>query len=310
MKVLVTGGAGFIGSHLIRTIDKKGDVPIVVDNLSAGLVQNVPKGIKLYDADILGKETENIFREEKFDTVVHLAAQTLVTKSLVDPVYDMYQNIAGTVRILELSKRYGIKRVVFSSSAATYGDVPTEKLPIQESSPLHPLSFYGLSKQTAERYISMYHRLFGLDYVVLRFSNVYGERQGDGGEGGVISIFAQKIAHNDAITIYGDGYQTRDFIYAGDVAEGICAALHTPYGNTVYNLSTQTETTVNEITELLAQVKNQALNIKYAPAREGDIRRSVLSNEKAKENLKWNPKMTFSEGLARTYRYFINDSAQ
>lgn len=182
MKILVTGGAGFIGSHLVRQLMEAGDDVVSLDNLSTGLRDNLPEGAQLEVMDTHDDKAEDLFRQEHFDAVVHLAAQTLVSDSMVDPENDMYQNIAGTVHIMECCRKYGVKRVIFSSSAATYGDVDEKALPVQETLPQIPLSFYGLTKMTVEKYLALYHMAFGIHYVVLRFSNVYGERQGDGGK--------------------------------------------------------------------------------------------------------------------------------
>ena len=244
MKILVTGGAGFIGSHLVRQLMEAGDEVISLDNLSTGLRENLPENARLEVMDTHDDKVEDLFREEHFDAVVHLAAQTLVSDSMVDPENDMYQNIAGTVHILECCRKYSVKRVIFSSSAATYGDVDEKALPLPETLPQEPLSFYGLTKMTVEKYLALYHLAYDLHYVVLRFANVYGERQGDGGEGGVISIFAKRLAKGEGITIFGNGKQTRDFVYAGDIAKGIRLALTTENADTCYNLSTQTETSL------------------------------------------------------------------
>lgn len=304
MKILVTGGAGFIGSHLVRQLMEAGDDVISLDNLSTGLRENLPKDARLEVMDTHDERVEDLFREEQFDAVVHLAAQTLVSDSMVDPQNDMYQNIAGTVHILECCRKYGVKRVIFSSSAATYGDVDEKALPLPETLPQEPLSFYGLTKMTVEKYLALYHLAFGIHYVVLRFANVYGERQGDGGEGGVISIFAKRLAKGEGITIFGNGKQTRDFVYAGDIAKGIRLALTTENADTCYNLSTQTETSLNDLVTILSKVTGKQITPSYGPTREGDIYRSSLSNEKAVKNLHWTPEMPLEEGLKRTYEYF------
>lgn len=303
MKVLVTGGAGFIGSHVIRLLQKRGDIPVVLDNLSSGSAAHVPSDIPLITMDITDKAVKDVFAAEQFDAIVHLAAQTMVNVSMEQPYMDMEQNISGLVNVLECARAYGVKRVIFSSSAATYGNVGEESLPIAESQSQVPTSFYGLTKMTAEKYLAMYHDAFGLDYVVLRFANVYGERQGDAGEGGVISIFTKRMAEGKGLTVYGDGSQTRDFVYAGDVAAAIYAALHTMQVNTVYNVSTQTEISLSQLVALLADVAGRPVHVAYEPARQGDIYRSVLSNEKAKKYLAWKPEVSFYEGLRRTYQY-------
>lgn len=304
MKILVTGGAGFIGSHLVRQLMEAGDEVISLDNLSTGLRENLPENARLEVMDTHDDKVEDLFREEHFDAVVHLAAQTLVSDSMVDPENDMYQNIAGTVHILECCRKYGVKRVIFSSSAATYGDVDEKALPLPETLPQEPLSFYGLTKMTVEKYLALYHLAYGLHYVVLRFANVYGERQGDGGEGGVISIFAKRLAKGEGITIFGNGKQTRDFVYAGDIAKGIRLALTTENADTCYNLSTQTETSLNDLVTILSKVTGKQITPSYGPTREGDIYCSSLANEKAVKNLHWIPEMPLEEGLKRTYEYF------
>lgn len=304
MKILVTGGAGFIGSHLMRKLQDAGHEAVALDNLSTGLEENLLPTMRLVVKDIHDPEVEALFQEEHFDAVVHLAAQTLVSDSMTDPENDMYQNVAGTVRILECCRKYGVKRIIFSSSAATYGDVAEAALPIAETLPQVPLSFYGLTKKTAEKYLELYHLAYGLDYVVLRFANVYGERQGDGGEGGVISIFTKRLSQGKGITIFGDGKQTRDFVYAGDIADGVLAALMTDAVNTAYNLSTTEETSLNELVEVLSDIAGHPITPAHDKPREGDIYRSSLNNEKAICNLQWQPKISLKEGLTRTYRDF------
>ena len=304
MKILVTGGAGFIGSHLMRKLQKVGYEAVALDNLSTGLRENLLPDMKLVVMDTHDKAVEDLFQKEQFDAVVHLAAQTLVSDSMIDPENDMYQNVAGTVRILECCRKYGVKRVIFSSSAAIYGDVDEKALPISETLPQTPLSFYGLTKKTAEKYLELYHLAYGLDYVVLRFANVYGERQGDGGEGGVISIFTKRLVQGKGITIFGDGKQTRDFVYAGDIADGIIDALTTDAKNTAYNLSTTEETSLNKLVQILSRIAGKEITPAYDKPREGDIYRSSLNNAKAICNLGWKPKVTLEEGLKRIFEDF------
>lgn len=301
MKVLLTGGAGFIGSHITQKLLRENCQVVVLDNLSTGLRGNVPAGVKLIEMDICSAELLKVFEKEQFDAVIHLAAQTMVPISLDKPDYDCQVNIAGTVNVLEGCRKTGVKRVIFSSSAAVYGDV--DNVPILENNNTKPTSFYGVSKLTVEKYLDLYYKVFGLDYVVLRYANVYGERQGDGGEGGVISIFTRKIHQNQPLTVFGDGGQTRDFIYAGDVAVANYQALITTNANTVYNISTQTETGVNQIIDMLAQAAGKSVEKVYNLMREGDIYRSSLANGKACERLDWKPVMGLAEGLARTYEY-------
>ena len=304
MKVLVTGGAGFIGSHLVRLLQAKGEGVAVVDNFSTGLRENLPDGTEIHECDVTSPELAQVFEAVRPDAVVHLAGQTTVHVSMDDPELDGTQNVVGSIHVLEQARHFGGKRVIFASTAASYGDVAEDHLPIDEFEPLAPLSFYGLSKGTVEHYLDLYHRAYGLDYVVLRFANVYGERQGDGGEGGVISIFTKRVAKGQPITIYGDGEQTRDFVYAGDIARGIYAALRTEHANRAYNLSTQTETSLNELVAVLGKVAGKTLTPAYAAPRPGDIYKSLLANGRARRSLGWEPQTSLEEGLQRTYEHF------
>ncbi len=305
MKVLVTGGAGFIGSHTVdKMIDRGWDV-VVIDNLSSGLRANVNIKARLVVMDILDKNLIDVFSQEKVDCVLHLAAQTSVPYSIEHPDMDCQVNLLGLVNVMEACRKTGVQRVVFSSSAAVYGDA--DSIPIDENMELKPGSFYGLTKCTSEKYLALYRQMCQIDYVVLRYSNVYGERQGDGGEGGVVSIFTRKIAEDQPIYIFGDGGQTRDFIYVGDVAEANCQAFAAPQSaaNRVYNVSTQTQTSVNDLTELLSQAAGKTVCKNYLPPREGDIYHSSLSNQPAVTSLGWKPVIALADGLKRTYHSLI-----
>lgn len=305
MKILVTGGAGFIGSHLVRLLLSLGHNVTVLDNLSTGMWEHLPAvGVAFWELDVRSPEARKRIVSGHFDAIVHLAGQTMVDASIRDPHFDASENVLGTVNVLEAAQQSGVGRVIFASTAAAYGDVTEDELPVVEELPLAPLSFYGLTKVTVERYLALYQRLYALDYVVLRFANVFGERQGDKGEGGVISIFAKRIVRGDGVTIFGDGGQTRDFIYAGDVARGIAQALVTEHVNTAYNLSTQTETSLNDLVRIFGEVVGKDLKPKHGTAREGDIYRSVLANEKARKGLGWQPVTSLQEGLRRTVEYF------
>ena len=304
MNILVTGGAGFIGSHLVRHLLAKGENVTALDNLSTGLAENLPPEAKLVEMDILDEDLPKVVAAGAFDAIVHLAAQTMVDTSIKNPLLDTRENLLGTVQVMEAARAANVKRVIFASTAAVYGDVKEDDLPVREAQPTLPLSFYGLSKLSVEKYLEMYENLYGMEYVVLRFANVYGERQGDGGEGGVISIFAKAVAEGRDITIYGDGEQTRDFVYAGDIAEGIWAALRTEEVNAAYNLSTQTETSLRELVSLLAEIRGREIVPKYGAEREGDIYKSMLSNSRARRGLDWQPATTLADGLRRTYEYF------
>lgn len=304
MKVLVTGGAGFIGSHIVDRLVAEGCVVTVIDNLSTGLAENVNPAAKFIKLDIAKDDLAGIFAAEKFDFVIHQAAQTAVPKSLEAPDYDCQVNILGTVNILEAARTTGVKRVVFASSAAVYGNVAA--VPIEEGASTKPTSFYGLSKLTVEKYLELYYNLFGLEFVTLRYANVYGERQGDAGEGGVISIFARRYQQGKGLIIYGDGGQTRDFVYAGDVAAANWLALTAARANTAYNISTATETSVGQLADLMAEVSGKTIAREHQPTREGDIYRSSLDNQAAAAGLGWRPQTLLAEGLAATYRSLQN----
>ena len=303
MKVLVTGGAGFIGSHVVDKLIQEKCQVVIIDNLSTGLRENINPAATFIQLDIRNDEILTIFMTEKFDFVIHLAAQTMVHKSLEMPDHDCDINILGTVNILEACRKSNVKRIVFSSTAAVYGNVTT--LPVVETSQKAPTSFYGLSKFTCENYLSLYKKVYGLDYMILRYANVYGERQGDGGEGGVISIFARKIRQDQPVLIFGDGSQTRDFIYVGDVANANYQSLLVDHANKICNISTQTETSVNMLIDYMGNVAGKVVTRNYNEKREGDIYKSSLSNAIARKNLDWQPHMILLEGLAKTYRSLI-----
>ena len=300
MKVLVTGGAGFIGSHTVDRLIQQQCRVTVVDNLSTGLRENINPAAKFIRMDVGSPGLLQLFEREKFDYVIHQAAQTMVSESIAKPDYDCRVNVAGSVNLLEACRKTGIKRIIFSSTAAVYGNGLV--IPIPESAAKHPDSFYGLSKWTAEQYLALYCRIFGLEYIVLRYANVYGERQGDAGEGGVISIFSRKLHKKQPVTIFGDGGQTRDFIYVGDIAAANCQALTAQTCNTVFNISTGTETSLNTLVKLLEQAAGVPLVKHYDRTREGDIYRSALDNTAAQEHLAWHPEITLKEGLCRTYQ--------
>ena len=300
MKVLVTGGAGFIGSHIVDQLLAEGHQVVVVDDLSTGSLDNVNPQASFVRLSVLDGELLGLFEREKFDAALHLAAQTIVGSSLEHPDIDARVNVLGTLQVLEGCRQHGVERIIFASSAAVYGDVA--ELPVPEEAPGQPASFYGLSKLTAERYIQMYHALYGLNYLILRYANVFGERQGDRGEGGVVSIFAGCLCRNNRLNIYGDGGQTRDFVYVGDVAAANVAAVTTPQTNRILNISSQTETSVNELAALFAEIAGEAACPAYHPARSGDILRSTLRNREACAALDWQPRIVLREGLERTYK--------
>lgn len=304
MKILVTGGAGFIGSHLLQLLQGQQGVEVVVyDNLSSGRREHVPKAIRLVEGDVRDAEgLAHLFASEGFDSVVHLAAQTMVPYSLSHPEEDCQINLLGLINILECCRKYAVKHIVFSSSAAVYGD--NLNIPLHEEEKPMPTSAYGITKMASEHYLRMYHDLYGLNTTVLRFANVYGERQGAGGEGGVVSIFCKLLVAGQGVTIFGNGEQTRDFVYAGDIAEALWRGSQLE-GHHVINISTQKETSVNQLLAAFKQAVGREFPVQYAPIREGDIFRSVLANGRCVELLGFCPAMNLQEGVARTYADYL-----
>lgn len=313
MKILVLGAAGFIGSHVCECLLKKNYEVVGLDNFLKGKPENIShllgeKNFSFIKGDIFDENFFEQFAHEKFSAIVHLAGQTMVNKGQANPYFDAQENILGTIKVLELAKK-NQARVIFSSTAAAYGDVPEKDLPIHETRPVQPQSFYGLSKCVAEKYFQLFAEHCHVEYVIFRFANVYGERQGSAQEGGVISLFCRAIANHQSLKIFGDGLQTRDFIYVGDIAQGIVQALSAApeFCNTVYNLSTQTEINLLTLIQSLEKISQKKIAVNYFPANQGDILKSSLSNEKAKKNLSWQPSTTLQEGLQKTYEFCLNE---
>lgn len=301
MKVLVTGGAGFIGSHTVDLLVKKGHDVSVVDNLSNGKMYNVNKKAKFFKADIKSNKLNVIFQDFLPECVIHLAAHINLRDSLEDPLHDANENIIGSLNVLECCRHFNIKKIVYASTAAVYGE--PRYLPIDESHLIRPTSPYGLSKSVIEDYIRLYNKLFGLDYVILRYANVYGPRQDPNGEAGVISIFIDKMIQNKKPEIFGDGMQTRDFIFVGDVASANLVALGRCSG--IYNVSTCKETSVNEILENLSKLTGFKGNaLKRGPKRE--VKKIFLKYDKISESMGWKPKIGIKEGLEKTVNYFCD----
>ena len=296
-KVLITGGAGFIGSHVADRFLLNNYEVIAADNLVTGNIDNISgKNIKFFNIDIRDKEKlEELFKNEKPDYVIHLAAQVSVSSSVEDVLYDAEENITALINILELCRKYNTEKIVFSSTAAVYG-IP-EEVPSKETNKTTPLSPYGLSKLTGEEYIKMYSRLFGVNYVILRYANVYGPRQSAHGEAGVVSIFNDKIKANGDIFIEGDGLQTRDFVYVKDVsgANYICAA--EDIKNETFNVSTNTDISILELFNTMKKYSGYKKEASHKEARKGDIRNSRLDNSKLLKNTSWKPEYTLDQGL-------------
>ena len=302
MKVLVTGGAGFIGSHVADRLVQEGHEVIVVDNLYTGRRKNINRAARFYKLDIQSWRLERVFRNERPNVVMHLAAQMDVRKSVEDPMFDAQVNVLGTLNILQQSVKHGIRKIVFSSSGgAIYGE--QELYPAPETHPLKPLSPYGLSKLCGEQYLSYFQRIGGLQVVSLRYANVYGPRQDPEGEAGVVAIFIQKLLNNEQPVINGNGRQTRDFVYVEDVVEANLAVMG-PETEGVYNVGTGVETSVNDLFRILVQHTGSTCKEVHGPAKKGEQLRSVIDSSKLRQELSWEPRMALSDGLKRTVEYF------
>lgn len=277
--ILITGGAGFIGSYVVELLAQQPKYKVLVlDNLSSGSLKNLPADIKLFKMDICDPSVDSIFQEQAIDTVVHLAAQTAVGYSLERPDKDAQINLLGSINIINCCVKYGVRNFIFASSAAVYGDgIP---LPIVENSPTQPSSFYGLTKLTWEKYLGIYTNLHNIMAIVLRFANVYGPRQGDKGEGGVVSIFAKRIRAGLPLNIFGTGEQTRDFIYVADVARAIIQCIDHPVKFEVFNVSTKNRTSILELVSTMEGIVGNKLPVNFLPAKPGDILHSALDNSK------------------------------
>ncbi|AWB45830.1 UDP-glucose 4-epimerase [Paenibacillus sp. CAA11] len=305
MKAVVTGGAGFIGSHLVEALLAQGADVAVIDNLSTGHTEYVPKGVQLYQMDIRSEDLEKVLRSLQPEIVFHQAAQVDVQHSVKQPGYDAAVNIAGTANLLKACQLTGVRKVIYASSCAVYGELEAEL--IREGDPTEPISFYGLSKKTPEIYLQLFHQLYGLSYTILRYANVYGPRQTPKGEGGVVSIFLDRIRRGEPLMVFGDGEQTRDFVYVKDVAAANVAAAFQA-DQQIVQVSTAAPTSVNQLLDLLSQIHGQKLTPEYHEARAGDIKHSCLSNSRADKLLGWKPKYNLEAGLKETYQYMITEA--
>ncbi|MCD6500931.1 GDP-mannose 4,6-dehydratase [bacterium] len=307
-KILVTGGCGFIGSHLVDKLIGKGHQVVVVDNLSTGKKENLNPKAKFYRIDIQDPKISQIFKKEKPETIFHFAAQIDVRKSVENPIGSARVDILGSLNLLENSKKQGVKKIIFASSGgAIYGE--TDIIPTPENHPEKPQSPYGVEKLAIEKYLNFYKKIHGLDYVTLRFANIYGPRQNSKGEGGVVAIFTDKLLHNQTPTIYGSGNQTRDFLFVEDTVDAALKSL--AYGGLssvnslpIYNVGTGIETSVNELYKLLTEETGKDIKPKYAPAKKGEQLRSCLDSSKIKKSLNWQPKYSLVEGLRETISWF------
>ncbi|MEH7076915.1 NAD-dependent epimerase/dehydratase family protein [Neobacillus drentensis] len=301
MKVLVSGGAGFIGSHVVDLLIQSGHEPIVVDNLRTGNKEFVAQSARFFDVDIASPQIESVFVKEKPEVVIHLAAQVDVAFSIENPVEDANQNILGTIRLLDCSHKYHVKKFIFSSSCAVYGE--KDDCNLKETFPLQPRSFYGISKLSSELYIENFSQLFNLPYTILRYSNVYGPRQSSKGEGGVISVFLKKVLNGEAPYIFGDGEQTRDFVFVKDVANANVLSIEKG-SNEIFNIGTNSKTSINDLFQNITSLTSSNLTPILMPARKGDIQYSRLDNSKAAKLLGWNPVFDLKTGLNETLNYY------
>ncbi len=302
MKALVTGGAGFIGSHLVDALLARGEDVVVVDNLSTGSEQNINTNAKFYRIDICDRELSRVFELERPQVVSHQAAQTVVTKSVSDPLFDAEQNILGSLNVIRSCVRYGVNKIVYASSGgAVYGE--PHYCPVDEQHPVAPLSQYGISKHTIEHYLELYGKQNGLSYVTLRYANVYGPRQNPEAEAGVIAIFTGQMLHGEQPTIFGSGDKTRDYVHVSDVVTANLLAMESGE-NATYNIGTGIETRDKAVFDALAQLLEYEGTPRYAPVRKGEVVRICLDCSKARKELRWQPQLSLERGLRETIHYY------
>ena len=302
MNILVTGGAGFIGSHIVDALVEANHTVHVLDNLSSGRAENVPSQATLHVLDIRSADVEPLFERERFDVLVHHAAQMDVRTSVDNPALDADVNILGFLNLMEAGRSHGLNKVIFASTGgAIYGE--PEYVGQDEDHPLRPISPYGIAKLATEKYLNYYENQYGIEHISLRYANVYGPRQSPTGEAGVVSIFIQKLLVDEQPVIYGDGTQTRDYTYVGDVVRANLAALTHP-GSGVFNVGTSKETDVNTLFAIIRDRINPNAEAVYKPARPGEQKRSVLSYEKSKRELGWTPRVDLETGVSKTVEWF------
>ncbi len=309
MKILVTGGAGFIGSHVVDAFVAAGHRVAVVDDLSTGKRARVHREAKLHVMDLRSDRLAEVFEAEQPEVVAHLAAQAAVPRSVSDPAFDASVNVLGGINLLNCCRRFGVRRIIYSSSGgAGYGD--TDVLPTPEDHPTRPASPYGITKVTMEMYVSAWGPLFGVSGISLRYANVYGPRQDPEGEAGVVAIFSQRLLKGQTPIINGDGEQTRDYVYVEDVAAANLRALERPEVVGCVNVGTGIETSVNELHRALTRAAGLEVAAQHGPAKPGEQRRSCLSPALAKQRLGWAPSVPLRDGLARTLDFFKRERSQ
>jgi UDP-glucose 4-epimerase len=297
MRVVVTGGAGFIGSHVVDALLARGDDVHVLDSLATGSRENVSPSAIFHEGDIR-ETTARVFGEARPEVCFHLAAQADVNTSVQEPDYDADVNVLGTIRVLEAARAHGTQVVFSSTGGAIYGECDG---PASEDAPRRPLSPYGISKLAGEEYLSGWNRLRGTNHVALRFANVYGPRQSASLEGGVVSIFLDRMAAAEPAAIFGDGTQTRDFVYVGDVVAGVLSAQGHAGG--VFNIGTGVETSVNDLYAACLRASGATEEPTYLPARPGDVLRSVIDPSRARSELGWHPQQSLEDGLRATWEW-------
>ncbi|MCP9441565.1 MAG: NAD-dependent epimerase/dehydratase family protein [Nitrospira sp.] len=302
MKVLVTGGAGFIGSHVVDRLVEEGHEVVVVDDLSTGSKKYVNRAASLYKLDVQSGRLEKVFRNERPSIVIHLAAQAGMHQSVENPILDAQVNVLGTVNVLHQAARHGARKVIFASSGvAIYGE--QEVHPAPESHPTKPLSAYGISKLCGEHYLSYFQRVSGLQVVSLRYASVYGPRQNPEGEAGVVAIFIRKMLNGEQPIINGNGRQTRDFVFVDDVVQANLAVMSQEVQG-VYNVGTGVETSINELFRMLAGLTGSPCKEVHGPAKAGEQIRSVIDSSRLKQEVGWEPETSLAEGLEKTVAYF------
>lgn len=305
-RVIVTGGAGFIGSHVVEELLRHDYKVTVIDNFSTGYHKNIAGlPVDVYTYDVTDPGIADLILSLHSDSIIHLAAQVSVAQSVRDPLFDEQVNVRGSLQVLHAAVRSSVGKIVFASSAAVYGS-PIE-LPVTTEHPTRPESPYGLTKLTVEHYLETFYKLFQLPYCILRFSNVYGPRQDAKGEGGVVSIFSERLSQNNPPFIFGDGEQTRDFIYVKDIASAVVKSLQTEE-NICVNVSSGSSITINQLFRLMKKIAGSDVNAIYREARTGDIRDSTLSNEETKSLLNWKPVTDLFTGLQETLHFSYQET--
>ena len=303
MKILVTGGAGFIGSTVVDAYVQHGHQVVVVDNLVTGRFSNLNPAVTFYQLDIRSSNLPQIFEKERPEVVNHHAAQMDVRRSVSDPLYDADVNVKGSLNLLECARKYDVKQIIYSSSGGTvYGE--PEYLPCDENHPIRPICPYGGTKYMMELYLYIYREMYGLNYVIFRYPNVYGPRQDPKGEAGVVAIFTGQMSRGEQVVIHGDGEQERDFVYVEDCARANVLALANRKGGHVYNLGAGEPTSINQIFATLKTITHYQKEPVYGPARLGETRRIYLDAAKAELELGWKPAVKLYEGMEKSVSYY------